>query len=142
MNRNFVACTALALLEVVPSSAVAQDRCAGSRDLRLTNGRIVTMDARNTIVSEVTIQDGRFETVGRGGNARLSPCTKTIDLRGYDRLLLVGPCIHYECDLQAKDRILDLATLLNVAYLQGATALAVSSIQRTKDPEPMTSSST
>src|SRR5215471_5257962 len=42
------------------------DRCAGSRDLRLINGRIVTMDKRNTTVSEVTIQDGRFESVGRG----------------------------------------------------------------------------
>ena len=40
------------------------------------------MDPRNTIVSELTIQNGRIETVGRGGNARLSPCTKTIDLRG------------------------------------------------------------
>jgi hypothetical protein len=40
------------------------------------------MDARNSIVSEVTIQEGRFETVGRAGNARLSPCTKVIDLRG------------------------------------------------------------
>src|SRR3979490_2485807 len=64
------------------ASVYAADRCDGSRDLRLTNGRIVTMDPRNSIVSEVTIQDGRIDTVGRGRNTRLSPCTKTIDLRG------------------------------------------------------------
>src|SRR4051794_35684203 len=66
----------------VPSAAFAQDPCAGARDLRLTNGRIMTLDARNTIASEVTIQDGRIEAVGRAGNMRLSPCTKVIDLRG------------------------------------------------------------
>ena len=62
--------------------------CAGSRDLRLTNGRIVTMsspngDARNTIVSEVTIQDGRFAAVGPPPrDLKLSPCTRTINLGG------------------------------------------------------------
>ncbi len=82
-HRDFVAiCAALAIVAAAPASALAQDRCAGARDLRLVNGRIVTMDARNSIVPEITIQDGRIETVGRVGNARLSPCTKVIDLRG------------------------------------------------------------
>jgi predicted amidohydrolase YtcJ len=63
--------------------ALQQDGCAGARDLRLTNGRIVTMDARNTIVSEVTIQDGRFAAVGPPPrDLNLSPCTRTINLGG------------------------------------------------------------
>jgi predicted amidohydrolase YtcJ len=33
-------------------------------------------------VSEVTIQDGRFQAVGKRDAGRLNPCTKTIDLRG------------------------------------------------------------
>jgi predicted amidohydrolase YtcJ len=82
MRHVLVACAGLAIAVAIPASAAGQDRCAGARDLRLVNGRIVTMDARNSIVSEVTIQEGRFETVGRGSNARLSPCTKVIDLRG------------------------------------------------------------
>jgi hypothetical protein len=53
----------------VPS---AIDPCAGARDLRMTNGRFVTMDRRNSIVSEVTIQDGRFVSVGSVGNRRLT----------------------------------------------------------------------
>jgi predicted amidohydrolase YtcJ len=62
--------------------ALQQDGCAGARDLRLTNGRIVTMDARNSIVSEVTIQDGRFAAVGPPRDLKLSPCTRTINLGG------------------------------------------------------------
>jgi predicted amidohydrolase YtcJ len=57
-------------------------RCAGSRDLHLTNGKIMTMDPQNTVVSEVTIQDGRFTAVGRKGDTRTGPCTRTINLRG------------------------------------------------------------
>ena len=36
------------LLLAAVTLAPAQDRCAGSRDLRLVNGKIVTMDARNS----------------------------------------------------------------------------------------------
>jgi predicted amidohydrolase YtcJ len=58
------------------------DPCAGARDLRLTNGKIATMDARGSTVSEVTIQDGRFTAVGPRSGQRLSPCTREINLRG------------------------------------------------------------
>ncbi len=78
MHPGFL--TAAALLAATP--AFAADACEGSRDLRLTNGRIVTMDQKNTIVSEVTIQDGRFAAVGPVGNLKLNPCTKAINLRG------------------------------------------------------------
>src|SRR5271170_7878999 len=59
-----------------------EGRCAGARDLRLTNGRIVTMDKRNSVVSELTIQNGRFAAVGKGGGQKLDSCTQTINLRG------------------------------------------------------------
>jgi predicted amidohydrolase YtcJ len=62
--------------------ASGQDRCEGSRDLRLVNGRIVTLDKQNAIVSEATIQNGRFAAVGRGVRGALSPCTRVIDLHG------------------------------------------------------------
>jgi len=57
-------------------------RCAGSRDLRLTNGKIMTLDPQSTVVSEVIIQEGRFTAVGRNGDTRTGPCTRTINLRG------------------------------------------------------------
>jgi predicted amidohydrolase YtcJ len=58
------------------------DRCAGSRDVTLVNGRIHTLDARNSIVPAVTIKDGRFVTAGNPGRFDDSPCMRTIDLRG------------------------------------------------------------
>jgi len=78
MHSGFL--IAAATLAGIPASAA--DVCDGSRDLRLTNGRIVTMDQKNSIVSEVTIQNGRFAAVGPAGNLKLSPCTKVVNLRG------------------------------------------------------------
>src|SRR5580765_8534605 len=73
----------LALLTAAQAGAQSTSTaCAGSRDLRLVNGRIVTLDKKNSTVAEATIQNGDFTAVGRGGSGRLSPCTRTIDLRG------------------------------------------------------------
>src|SRR6478609_4580308 len=63
-------------------ASAQQGACAGSRDLHLTNGKIVTLDKQNTVVSDVVIQDGKFTAVGKIGDTRTSPCTKTINLRG------------------------------------------------------------
>jgi len=58
------------------------DRCAGVRDLTLINGKIHTLDARNSIVSSVTIRNGKFAAVGREARSDDSRCMRTIDLRG------------------------------------------------------------
>jgi len=58
------------------------DRCAGSRDVRLVNGIIHTLDARNTIVTSVTIKNGKFAAVGRDGDSDGGPCMRTINLNG------------------------------------------------------------
>jgi predicted amidohydrolase YtcJ len=62
--------------------AADPDRCAGSRDVKLVNGRIYTLDARNSIVSTVTIENGRFTAVGRDGAPGGGPCMRVINLRG------------------------------------------------------------
>src|SRR5687768_11423917 len=68
---------------LIPTSAIAQvNPCSWSRDLRLVNGRIHTMDPRNAIVTEVTIQDGRFAYLGPLGNRKATPCTRVINLGG------------------------------------------------------------
>ncbi len=58
------------ILTATLAVGAAARTCTGARDLKLTNGRIVTMDPRNTIVSEVTIQNGRFTAVGTTGDTR------------------------------------------------------------------------
>jgi predicted amidohydrolase YtcJ len=66
---------------IAPSSwAAGQEQsstCAGSRDIRIINGRIHTMDARDTVVSSVTIRRGLF-TSDHGSD----PCQKVIDVHG------------------------------------------------------------
>jgi predicted amidohydrolase YtcJ len=59
------------------AATAADDPCAGSRNIKLVNGKIVTMDKKNSIVSSVTIQNGVFNNTGKP-----LPCTKTIDLHG------------------------------------------------------------
>ena len=58
------------------------DRCAGSRDVRLVNGKIHTLDAKNSIVSSVTIQNGKIASVGNDGDPSGGPCMQVINLGG------------------------------------------------------------
>ncbi len=99
---------------LLPLAAFAADNCAGSRDLRLVNGKIATMDARNSIVSSVTIQDGRFDFSG----GKLNPCTKTINLRGrtavpglidnHNHIVLLGIRPGYDTRLETAASIKDV----------------------------------
>jgi predicted amidohydrolase YtcJ len=58
------------------------DRCAGSRDVKLVNGKIHTFDARNSIVSSATIKHGKFVEVGDDGHSDGGPCMQVINLGG------------------------------------------------------------
>jgi predicted amidohydrolase YtcJ len=67
---------------LTPAFAKDGDSCAGSRDLRLVNGKIHTLDASNSIVSSVTIKDGKFAAVGNDGQPDGGPCMRVINLGG------------------------------------------------------------
>ena len=58
-------------------AATPGGRCDGSRDLKIVNGRIHTMDGRDSIVSRINIREGRFVADTAAG-----PCTRLIDVRG------------------------------------------------------------
>ena len=58
------------------------DRCADARDVKLVNGRIHTLDERNSVVSSVTIKDGNFAAVGRDSDDGAGPCLRVINLGG------------------------------------------------------------
>ncbi len=112
------------LLLLLASSASAQStaRCDGARDLRLVNGNIVTMDGKNSAVREVTIQDGVFTAVGPNRGARLSPCTKTIDLKGrtavpglvdnHNHIVLLGLRPGYDTRLETAASIADVQAMV------------------------------
>src|SRR5712671_2749399 len=54
--------------------------CDGSHDVVLTNGRILTLDRANTIVSALAIKNGRIARVGR--EDELGPCARRVNLHG------------------------------------------------------------
>jgi predicted amidohydrolase YtcJ len=92
-RRRFLGATAGAAVGIgsLPASAVSlgQAPAAGGQPvttqpdttLVLTNGRIHTMDARNTIARTVSIRNGRFVAVGDANPAR-GANTRIIDLKG------------------------------------------------------------
>jgi predicted amidohydrolase YtcJ len=115
---------AFAAAFLVPSISgqTAADPCAGARDLRLTNGNIVTMDAAGRTVREVTIQNGRFTAVGPRGGQRLSPCTRTINLNGrtvvpglidnHNHIVLLGIRPGHHTPLENATSIADVQSIL------------------------------
>ena len=84
-RRRFLSSAAAGALVVAgrPAISFAQTPTppSGQPDLILTNGRIHTMDAQNTVATVVSIRNGRFQSVGNRAPAR-GPGTRTIDLRG------------------------------------------------------------
>src|SRR5215831_6097357 len=114
----------LLFLILIAGNAAAQSgpSCEGSRDLRLVNGRIVTMDKKNSTVAEATIQNGVFTAVGRGGSWRLSPCTKTINLQGrtvvpglidnHNHIVLLGLRPGRDTRLETAASIADVQTII------------------------------
>lgn len=114
---------AAAAIALWPGQAAAQavDPCANARDLRLTNGRIHTMDAKNAIVNEATIQDGRFVAVGARA-ARVSPCTREINLGGrtvvpglvdnHNHIVLLGIRPGYDTRLETASSIAEVQEAL------------------------------
>jgi predicted amidohydrolase YtcJ len=65
-----------------PAIAKDDDRCAGARDVKLVNGKIHTLDASNSIVSTVTIKNGKFAAVGHDSDDAGGPCMRVINLGG------------------------------------------------------------
>jgi predicted amidohydrolase YtcJ len=83
---SLFASSALAVMAMTTPSVARDgdvDACAGSRDVTLVNGRIHTLDANNSIVSAVTIKDGKFTSVGHPAPGDGGPCMRTIDLHGH-----------------------------------------------------------
>jgi predicted amidohydrolase YtcJ len=82
----------------------------------------MTMDRQNTVVSEVTIQNGRFTAVGRIGDTRTSPCTRTINLRGrtvtpglidnHNHIVLLGIRPGHDTRLETAASIKDVQTAI------------------------------
>jgi len=86
-RRKFLGASAGAALATtagpgeILSAQVTGGVSAATQDLTLTNGRIHTMDSRNSVVRSVTIRNGRFVTVADAA-PRSASGTRVIDLKG------------------------------------------------------------
>jgi len=91
-----VGAAAGAAIDGAPVQAQAQGAApaAAGQDLILVNGRIHTMDARNTIARTASIRNGRFATVGDATAPRRAG-DRVIDLRGRTVVPgLIEPHVH------------------------------------------------
>jgi len=83
-RRQFLAIatvTAARPAAAVLSGQASRGGVTSAPELNLVNGRIYTMDSRNTIARAVSIRNGRFVTVGNTAPGR-GPNTRVIDLKG------------------------------------------------------------
>src|SRR5215471_682534 len=110
------------ILILLSAAAFAQPRnCDDARDLRLTNGHILTMDPKNPTVTEVTIRNGKFETIGTS-RQKPTPCTQVINLKGatavpglidnHNHIVLLGLRPGYDTRLETASSIADLQALI------------------------------
>src|SRR6267378_4021380 len=90
-------------------------------DTVLINGKIHTMDDEGTVVSAVSITDGRFAEVGHASRPRHGPNTRVIDLRGrtvvpgiidnHNHIVLMGNRPGYHTPLENANSIPDVQSI-------------------------------
>lgn len=88
MKTRGILVSVTVVASLAASAALAQQgrgrdaQCENSRNLIVYNGKIHTMDARDTIVKSVAIRDGRFLGEYRDRDPDPGPCTKRINAGG------------------------------------------------------------
>jgi predicted amidohydrolase YtcJ len=99
------------------------DRCPNGRELTLVNGRIHTMAASDRLVSSVTIRNGRFVSVGHGGDSHGGDpgCKQVINLENrlvipglvdnHNHIILLGLRPGYHTPLESAASFADIAAI-------------------------------
>jgi predicted amidohydrolase YtcJ len=102
--------------------------CDGSRDIALVNGRILTMDAKNTVASAVAIRNGRFAEIGHADD--LGRCSRTINLRGATVIPgLIDSHVHFIRDgLNPGHEVRIIETATTIAELLGMISVRAKSV--------------
>ena len=93
--------------------------CDGSQDLALINGKFLTMDDKNSVVSAVAIRDGCIAEIGRHAQA-LGPCAQTINLRGATVIPgLIDSHVHFiRCGINPGHEVRIIETATSIPELQ------------------------
>jgi predicted amidohydrolase YtcJ len=101
------------------SLAKGPSACDDSQDLALINGRFLTMDDKDSVVSAVAIRNGRIAEVGRHAQA-IGPCAQTINLRGATVIPgLIDSHVHFiRCGQNPGHEVRIIETATSIAELQ------------------------
>jgi predicted amidohydrolase YtcJ len=93
--------------------------CDDSQDLALINGKFLTLDDKNSVVSAVAIRNGRIAEVGRHAQA-IGPCAQTINLRGATVIPgLIDSHVHFiRCGINPGHEVRIIETATSIAELQ------------------------
>ena len=119
-----LACAALFGI-ALPAVSRAADACPGGQDWVLTNGTILTMDAKDTTVRTVRIRGERIITVGEAVD-RKEPCSRIVDLGGRTVTPgLIDSHTHFVRTAQAPGPFIEgLESATSIRELQDALAAA------------------
>jgi predicted amidohydrolase YtcJ len=93
--------------------------CDGSQDLALINGKFLTLDDKNSVVSAVAIRNGRIAEIGRTAHA-IGPCAQTINLRGTTVIPgLIDSHVHFiRCGINPGHEVRIIETATSITELQ------------------------
>jgi predicted amidohydrolase YtcJ len=96
-------------------------QCPNGRDVTLVNGRIHTMDARNRVVSTVTIHNDKFSAVGVDPGFVDNRCKQVVNLNGrtvvpglvdnHNHIVLLGIRPGYHTPLETAASFADIAAI-------------------------------
>jgi predicted amidohydrolase YtcJ len=102
----------------VAAEAKGPDVCDGSRDVALVNGRFLTLDGSDSVVSAVAIRDGRIAETGHA--QALGPCSTTINLKGATVIPgLIDSHVHFiRCGLNPGHEVRIIETATSIRELQ------------------------
>ena len=123
---------ALAIPSMPAAGAQGSSDCPNGREIALINGRVHTMDAANSVVSAVTIRNGKFVSVGHdAGGAAEAGCKQVINLNGrlvipglvdnHNHIVLLGLRPGYHTPLETAANFADIRTTYT-ERIQGAPA--------------------
>ena len=123
MVRTFKQAAAAVVLALPFTAAIGASKdCLNGVEIALVNGRIHTMDASNSVVSAVTMRNGKFVSVGHdAGGAAEAGCKQVINLGGrlavpglvdnHNHILLLGIRPGYHTPLESAASFADIATI-------------------------------
>jgi predicted amidohydrolase YtcJ len=123
---------ALAIPSMPAAGAPSDGDCPNGREIALINGRIHTMDASNSVVTAVTMRNGKFVSVGHdAGGAAEAGCKQVINLNGrlaipglvdnHNHIVLLGLRPGYHTPLETAAKFADIAATY-AERIQGAPA--------------------